>query len=188
MRYTQKSSQQTTKQFHHVNHFVYSFITVIVIPTNRHDHNRFKALCQNQGSHSFTCHPKKESMGLIGAHILQPDYLPVTQSQITEVNLKHWCQSLKITQSTSSFTDPPRASVWYQLRTTRINDQKQITIRRVTQWRNFLMSYIYMPAVFCHYMGQALQNVCYCDLWHHFFIRYWLYGHFLKPTDSIIFE
>ena len=81
-------------------------------------------------------------MGLIGAHILQPDYLPVTQCHITEVNFKHWCQSLKITQSTSSLTDPPRASVWYQLWTTRINDQKQITIRRVTKWRNFLMSYI----------------------------------------------
>jgi len=49
-------------------------------------------------------------MGSIGAHILQLDYLPVTQCHITEVNFKHWCQSLKIAQSTSSLTDPPRAT------------------------------------------------------------------------------
>jgi len=39
---------------------------------------------------------------------------------------------------------------------------------------------------FRHVVGQAVQNVSYSDIT--FFVRYRLYGHFLKPTDSILFE
>ena len=53
------------------------------------------------------------------------------------------------------------------------------------QWRNFFIS-----AVFRYFVGQALRNGCCSDVSRrHFFNKIAiLYGHFLKPTDSILFE
>jgi len=49
------------------------------------------------------------------------------------------------------------------------------------QWRNFFIS-----AVLRHFVGQALRNVCCSDVSRRHFLN--KYGHFLKPTDSILFE
>jgi len=50
------------------------------------------------------------------------------------------------------------------------------------QWRNFFKPYL-CQLFSRHDVGQALRNVCYCDIT--FLVRY---GHFLKPTYLILFE